>query len=121
VSDYIRDYQGDREPFRSRAVDLAAKLRTAAAYNGGVGRWLSNGNAMPEDCAMFAEFLGLPVKIEQQRKAIAEEARASFDVYRAARANMTAEQRAEEAAERRAAFGPGVEVVDVLTGETFRT
>jgi hypothetical protein len=41
--------------------------------------------------------------------------------YKAARAKMTAEQRAEEMAEMRAAFGPGERVVNVLTGEITLT
>jgi hypothetical protein len=43
------------------------------------------------------------------------------DVYIPARENMTEEQKAEEAAERRAAFGPGEEVINVITGERFIT
>jgi hypothetical protein len=34
---------------------------------------------------------------------------------------MTDEQRAEEAFEMRAAFGPGETVVDIVTGERFYT
>jgi len=41
--------------------------------------------------------------------------------YAESRKNMSAEQRAEQAYERRAAFGPGETIVDVFTGETFRT
>lgn len=41
--------------------------------------------------------------------------------YVAARAGRTPEQLAEEAFERRAAFGPGVEVVNVITGERITT
>lgn len=37
--------------------------------------------------------------------------------YKAARAQMTPEQKAEELSQMRAAFGPGEKVVNVLTGE----
>ena len=41
--------------------------------------------------------------------------------YRAAMANRTAEQIAEERAEARAAMGPGVEMVNIVTGERYTT
>tara|TARA_B100001079_G_C16389927_1_gene506296 strand:+ start:616 stop:936 length:321 start_codon:yes stop_codon:yes gene_type:complete len=41
--------------------------------------------------------------------------------YRTAMANRTAEQIAEERAEARAAMGPGVEMVNVVTGERYTT
>jgi hypothetical protein len=41
--------------------------------------------------------------------------------YIAAQASRTQEQIAEQRAEARAAFGPGVEVVDVITGERYRS
>ena len=41
--------------------------------------------------------------------------------YRQAMANRTAEQIAEERAEARAAMGPGVEMVNVVTGERYTT
>ena len=44
-----------------------------------------------------------------------------FSDYRAARARRTPEQIAEEAYEMRAAFGPGIEVVNVITGERCPT
>ncbi|KKL14106.1 hypothetical protein LCGC14_2519060 [marine sediment metagenome] len=41
--------------------------------------------------------------------------------YTASRARMTDDQRAEEAAEIRAAFGPGETIVNVITGERTKT
>ena len=41
--------------------------------------------------------------------------------YRTAMANRTAEQIAEERAEARAAMGPGVEMVNIVTGERYTT
>tara|TARA_Y100000593_G_scaffold14449_1_gene27436 strand:+ start:7222 stop:7662 length:441 start_codon:yes stop_codon:yes gene_type:complete len=46
-----------------------------------------------------------------------EQNAAFFADYKVARANRTPEQIAEEQFEMRAAFGPGVEVVNVITGE----
>jgi len=41
--------------------------------------------------------------------------------YRQAQANRTAEEIAEERFEARAAHGPGVEIVNIFTGERFTT
>ena len=41
--------------------------------------------------------------------------------YRTAMANRTAEQVAEERAEARAAMGPGVDMVNMFTGERYTT
>ena len=41
--------------------------------------------------------------------------------YRSAMANRTAEQIAEERFEARAAMGPGVEMVNIITGERYTT
>ena len=41
--------------------------------------------------------------------------------YAEAQQNRTAEQIAEQRAEARAAMGPGVEMVNILTGETYTT
>ena len=45
----------------------------------------------------------------------------SMREYRTAQAQRTPEQRAEERWEARAAMGPGVEMVNIITGERFTT
>ena len=61
---------------------------------------------------------GQQVDEERQATARADYNAVVIEEYREARARVTAEQRAEEMAEMRAAFGPGERVVNVLTGET---
>lgn len=58
---------------------------------------------------------------DKQRHAYDVETAKFIDDYRKARSNMSEEAKAEEAYERRAAFGPGVEVIDCLTGERYKT
>ena len=91
-------------------------LETYAEPDGSLW-WKSNNHPVPTSC--FREY-GIPVP-EAQEARETEETRKWIAEYRAARANISAEQRAEEAFERRAAFGPGVEVVDVFTGRRTRT
>jgi hypothetical protein len=77
--------------------------------------WKSNGRPVPLSCFRDA-YVTIPAG---QQEAETLYTRAAIADYRAARANISDEQRAEEAYERRAAFGPGVEVVDVLSGERY--
>lgn len=83
----------------------------------GVIFWRSNDRPVP--ATFFAEnFVSLP---PAQREADTAHQKAAIEAYRQSRANLSPEQQAEEAYERRAAFGPGQTVVDILTGETHRT
>ena len=87
----------------------------------GVVRYESNEAAPPEEvCQAWAE-LGLPVDLALQAEAREADLVAVVADYREARATWTPEARAEHAWELRAAFGPGVEVVDILTGERTLT
>jgi hypothetical protein len=61
------------------------------------------------------------IDIEASTAARDEETAASIAKYIEARKNISDEQKAEEAYERRAAFGPGETVVNVLTGERYTT
>lgn len=90
------------------------------AYRDGlVLRWHSNDRVPPAD--VIAAW-----QVDDATRAACDAARdaelaAFLADYRQARDARTPEQRAEERAEARAAHGPGVELVDVLTGERFRT
>ena len=81
----------------------------------GVIRWKSN-NAVPfDDCL---EDAGVPVETRKKCDvARSRDAAEVIEAYRKAQARRTPEEIAEEKAEMRAAFGPGVEVVNVFTGE----
>ncbi len=100
----------------------AARLRSLIENDthldeAGCLRW-NMGNAVP--AATYRDAYGEDMP-EMMLAAYKRCTAASIERYRKARANRTPEQRAEEAFERRAAFGPGVELVDVLTGERIRT
>jgi hypothetical protein len=81
----------------------------------GIGRWLNNGHAIPDDCAaMFAAFdLAPGLNLAATEAANQAENAAALAAYRAA---QPAEASAEEIADMTAAFGPGETVVDVLSG-----
>jgi len=85
----------------------------------GVVRWDSNGNVPPVDCVdVIAEF-DSRVKVTRTTMERNRDTDAFVARYREARRNYVPS--AEEQFEMRAAFGPGETVVDVITGQTFRT
>lgn len=79
--------------------------------------WSSVKNPVPMGCFDDAD-LDAPAG---QQAAIRKYNDAFFAAYRAARARRTPEQIAEERAEALAAHGPGVELVNVATGERWVT
>lgn len=103
---------------QKRAQDLIAMFDTDATVDaGGVVRWNSNNQVPPKDVLELWQYVGKPFGYE-----------ASLQVQEAETAAFLAEYRrhykgpsAEQIAEARAAHGPGVELVDVITGRKFRT
>ena len=85
----------------------------------GVLLWNSNDRSPMNDLTTL--WLKLDLISEEifhaTEKARDEQNEAFFKSYAAARANRSDEQIAEEQFEMRAAFGPGIEIVNVITGE----
>jgi len=59
--------------------------------------------------------------IDSHRQTLNTEQAESIAAYIESRKHISDEQRAEEAFERRAAFGPGEDVVNIFTGERYTT
>ena len=90
----------------------------------GVVRWCSNGRCVPLEICESMQWYNM----EAQRAAHEAELDALFTRMRTAQAEFDARTdpeaeaiRAEQAFERRAAFGPDVEVVNAITGKRYRT
>ena len=86
-------------------------------------RWKSNNRCLMSD-AMEELFLADKVTemvVRATKIARDKENEEFFAEYRKAQANRTAEEIAEQRAEARAAMGPGVDMVNIFTGETYRT
>lgn len=87
--------------------------------NDRVYRWRSNDNIPFED---LLKEQGVPSGIIDHCNRIRDEETATMmEQYRQRWRNLSAEERAERDFELRAAFGPGEDVVDVISGERFRT
>ena len=84
---------------------------------GRVVYWKSNDDVPPADIVEAMAEVDPTISVEYSAMVRKSQTREAIENYKRARANRTPEQVAEEAFEVRAAFGPGVEVVDVLTGE----
>lgn len=95
------------------------------AFKGpGVIRWAESDNCIPLDICQRMQWYDL----KAQEAAIDEDTRQAIANYRKAQAEFDARTdpeaeaiRAEQAFERRAAFGPGEEVVDIFSGKRYRT
>jgi len=110
----------DLQPVDKRATLVPmSTLEDTTTDAAGVVRWKSNGRVpfMSDLAAMGATPEQLAAS-EPVRSAQVDEAIAA---YTKGRKNRSAEERAEEAFEIRAAFGPGVKVVNILTGETVQS
>lgn len=92
---------------------LRGKFVTSTYPSNGVLYWTSNDRPVPADIFRDALCTPSPRQVVADREAIQQ----ALAAYREARKSISPEQAAEEAYERRAAFGPGVEVVDIITGE----
>jgi hypothetical protein len=98
-------------------IRLRQSLTAETYCKDGAVLWRSNDAVVPP--STFRE-AGLPVPPAQEaaRDRYVEQ---SIGEYRAAMAQRTPEQIAEQRAEATAAMGRGVKMVNVLTGETFTT
>jgi hypothetical protein len=88
---------------------------TLAIGADGVATWTTNGQPVPDHCAVLLVALGLGEGIDLDATKAASDAATAEAVARYREA-QPAVPSAEELAEMRAAFGPGAKVVNVMTG-----
>lgn len=97
------------------------QLRDTITESGGILRWPETRNIPPRDYLLYADYLRLPFNLKRTLEAQKVEEEIAMEEYRESRRNMTAEDIEEARLEARAAHGPGVVLVNVITGEKFRT
>jgi imidazoleglycerol phosphate dehydratase HisB len=105
---------------KSRAETARDRLEADAYQDAaGVWRWKSN-DAVPFD-QLLAE-AGIDYETRSRCRAAREiDVERQLEDYRRAQASRTPEEIAEQRAMARAAQGPGVEIVDIVTGEKYTT
>ena len=93
--------------------------------NGACGWLMADGEFRPlmSDAMQELKDAGLVDQTTVTRTAVARDVHttAFLKEYRAAQLNRSAEQIREERWEARAAMGPGVEMTNIITGETYTT
>lgn len=86
--------------------------------NGAVS-WKSNGSYIMDDMAELMEKAGCEFSREETTKARDEQNSKSIEEYRRRMKNHKPDS--EEMYEMRSTFGPGEEVVDIFTGQRYKT
>jgi ferritin len=87
----------------------------------GVVTWDSNGRVPPKDMVEAMVAMGEDICVDSCDKQRDEETAAFLADYVKAQSKRTPEEIAEQRYEARAAMGPGVEMVNVITGERYTT
>jgi hypothetical protein len=103
---------------------LIAKFDADATVDAlGVVRWKSNNNVPPNDVLTLWHAANKPFNLALSTQVRTDETAAFLQQYREAALNAPRdpEAEAERAFELRAAFGPGVTVVNAITGEKHTT
>ncbi len=120
MTNYIEQHESPRYPHQRLETErLMESVRNDATITDGVMRWHANDNVPPQEVVEFAKHIGLDVDVEKS----AQVRTADFAKFAASyrKIKRTPEQESEAAFERRAAFGPGADVVDVISGRRYRT
>lgn len=99
-------------------MNSTLKQNDAQQDTNGVWRWKSNNRVPFNDMLQSWGIAGAELAKHEAARDVDTDA--FLRDYREAQRNRTPEQLAEEAFEARAAFGPGVEYVNVITGERRR-
>ena len=128
MSSFLKDietYKDDPSSFRYREA-MAAKEEILAQErftvdSEGVMRWKSNNRIPPREWIELAGHLLDHVSFERCVEVSQKEDDEAIEEYIRRMADRTPEEIAEQQAEARAAFGEGVEVVNMFTKETFMT
>lgn len=109
--------------FDNEKPRLRAEFADTYIDHVGAVRWLSSLNAVPGDIMLFWQSEGLVSgnTVDITTTSREEDNARAVEAYIVARNNMTDEQKAEEAYEIKAAYGPGEKVVNIFTGERWET
>lgn len=114
---YLNDLNSPHANIRARAEKVITQLTNGDyTVEDGVLRNCI-GRVPPSDIIDLAVYAGIEFDGAATAIAGSRDTAAFIADYKRGRAAMSPEQKAEEAYERRAAFGPGVKTVNILTGE----
>lgn len=119
MTDYVKQYSNPTSKWAREETDrLIGKFDTQATVVDGVVRWDSSKRVPPTDILDLWKHVGKNFDYDKSVAVSEADMTAFFEEYRASRAGGPNE---EERAEARAAHGPGVELVNIITGKKWRT
>lgn len=107
---YLRDYDRYVKMYEETYIDKH-----------GVLRWKTSNNVPPEELLLLWKYERKRFDLDITLNGSNNDLKRVINESRKYEANMSDEARRERELEMRAAFGPGVDVVNVLTGKKYRT
>ena len=122
MTDYVSHYTSPKAEWQKREADrVAHQLKTETIIRSGVLRWKSSNNVPPDDYLEFADFLGIQFDLKISLKVQKDEQLRAIRDYKSRQASRSPQDIEEERMMASAAHGPGVELVNVITGVKFKT
>lgn len=100
---------------KARAEKLVSEFETEAFVEAGVVRWKSNNSVPPTEILDLWKHVGKPFDMEKSLASREADTTKFIAEYRERMKNYP--HSPEELAEMRVAFGPGAEVVNIITGK----
>lgn len=100
---------------------LIEKFDNDTIIEKGVIRWKSNNQVPPDDVLQVWVEAGKSIDLQKCQAASSADMEVFVEQYRKNRAHRTPDQIREEQADQLAAFGSGVTVINIVTGETHVT
>ena len=104
-------------PFRTDAERMLDAFHTDTYIENGVIRWKSSQNVPPIDILEFWNYIGFDFDYKLSIEVAQKEIEEKINSYKKRNIGKSS----ETLYEMRAAFGEGVEVIDVLTGKSYKT
>jgi hypothetical protein len=106
-------------PFRQQSDRLDKEFETNTTVDSeGVVRWKSNNSVPPKEVLEFWKHQNKEFNYKKSNEVEEKETEKFIQEYRESRKNYVPSE--EEMFEMRAAFGPGEQVVDIITGQKIK-
>lgn len=106
---------------QNKIIETVAMFSEEASVIEGVVRWNSNGSIPPDEILEIWQNACLDFNIDASKEMRKIDHQKFFEQYRIRQANRSQEQIEEQNSEARVAFGSGVDVINVITGERRTT
>lgn len=122
MTNYIQYHIAPCNDHESREAErVINKFASHAVVIDGVVTWKSNGQVPPKEMLDFWKYLGYDFDYQKSIEVQESQISMALQEYRERQNHLSSEDKALQIHEARAAVGPGVKMIDVITGRTFTT